>query len=206
MTFTLKADHLYEFAFLGFDAAGDPLDAYLGDLADEARQAGAAGVALLSVTHVEHADFDAQSVAIVEWPSAEAHAAFHGRATWPAAVLAGRNAVAVTVETEATVALRRDGRYEFAAFWMNRTNAALNGQYFEAMGPRVRDAAPRPLASLQVAQPVGPLALNPTRFNLLEWTGTPEARDALFTSQEFTEAGYLRALALDRMATIMVAP
>ncbi|MEM0949343.1 MAG: hypothetical protein AAGK37_18240 [Pseudomonadota bacterium] len=206
MQLTLAPGQLYEIAFVDAPPSQDPLATYLGPMAGAAQAEGAKGVASLAVTHIEHADFECQSVAIVAWPSPEVYAGFHGRDTWPTEVLMGRRAVPVQVEAETTINLSGEGRYEFAAFWMNRTNAALNLSYFETMGPLIKSAAPRPLTEWSVCAPEGPLATSPSRFNWLEWTGTPEARAAMFTSDEFKSSGYLRALALDRLATVMVTP
>lgn len=115
--------------FLDRDITDDPLSAYLGGLAAQAAAEGARGIGSLVVTQIEHGDFEARSVAVIEWASTEAFAACHSRPTWPSASLAGRNAVPVTVDEDRQITLRPDGRYEFGAFWMNRTNAALNGPY-----------------------------------------------------------------------------
>jgi len=206
MELTLKPGALYEIAFVDAALAKDALSTYFGPLADEAKALGATGLATLNITHIEHGDFNCKTVAICGWPSTEAYFDFHRRETWPAEILKGRHSIPMQVASETAIHLTKEGRYEFAAFWMNREKANLTAEYFETMGPLIKPAGPRPLIDWSVGAPKGPLAMNPTRFNWIEWTGTPEARAAMFTSDEFKSSGYLRALALDRIVTMMVSP
>lgn len=74
------------------------------------------------------------------------------------------------------------------------------------MADEIKTAAPRPLAPLSRADPVGPLAMAPDRFNFLEWTGPAGSRAAMFNSDAFKAAGYRRALAVDQLLIMMVKP
>ncbi len=206
MELTLNPGTLYEIAFVDATPSKDALSTYFGPLADEAKALGATGLAMLEVTLIEHGDFGCRTVAIVGWPSPEAYAEFHSREMWPAEVLEGRQGVPMQVASQTSLHLSKEGRYEFAAFWMNREKANLTAEYFVTMGPLIKPAAPRPMIDWSVGAPIGPLAMTPTKFNWIEWTGTPEARSAMFASDEFKSSGYLRALAVDRLATVMVSP
>lgn len=211
--FTLKAAKAYELVFFTLRGQRDEdAAAYFGSAENAAREAGMVPIAALDVTELEHSDIEPIAAAIFEWPSARAIEDFRSEKTWNEAthqhraLFSSLNWATFSVQNDTEVAFENGGLYEFALFWMNRHHAGLMDEYFQAMGPLVKAAAPRPLV------PIGPLnvgdlhSLAPDRINFLQWTGGRDARDAIFASEEFKAAGWRRALALDRMMTIMVAP
>ena len=213
-TLTMTAATLLQFAFVQpTEKVTDPLhQAYFGEAHAAATEHGAVHLMTLDVVEAEHADIRAEKVIVLEWPSIDAWDAFHTDARWLGAAPLRDRAFASIVDVyfevpETTrVTFDPDGLYETAAFWMNRHNGKLMGTYFENMGALVQAAQVQPQADLQVVSVPSHYATTPARLNLLNWGAGRAARDAIFTSQEFQDNGYLRALALDRMWTIIVRP
>lgn len=213
-TLTLTAAALLQFAFVqpGESVSGPLERAYFGAAQAVAEEHGAVHLMTLDVVEAEHADIVAEKVIVLEWPSLEAWTAFQADERWVRAVHERDRAFAslmdiyFQVPETTAITFEPDGLYEIAAFWMNRHNGQLMGQYFENMGTLVQAANVQPQADLQVVTTSSHYATEPTRLNLLRWGAGRAARDAIFASQEFKDNGYLRALALDRMWTIMVRP
>ena len=210
---TLKRDYVYEIAFIAPTVESETRNAaalYFGDAAEIAQEHGARPLMTFNVTDIEHGDIDARYIVLIEWPSLESVRSLRGhepsaRRRQDLEVSDVRFALFRVLE-DTSIKFSGDGVYEFASFWMNRHNANLMPRYFEGMGPVVRLARPQSLVRTEVIKTRSPYDLRPDTVNLLRWDGGPEAREQIFQSQEFRDNGYMRALALDRILTVMVRP
>lgn len=212
---TLKADRLYQAVFIAPKVDVEPGQAaalYFGGGADVATEHGVRTLQTFTVTHIEHGDIDTHYVVLLEWPSLQAVESLRQDVQWAAsrthrdAALDDLGVVYFRPQADATLAFSPAGVYEVAAFWMNRHSSELMAQYFQQMSSLVKKAQPRPLVQTEVVKTRSPYDLRPDTFNLLEWGGGREAREAMFDSDAFRASGYLRALALDRLLTVMIAP
>ena len=206
---------LYELVFIVFSSLNsteDPAVLFFGASEAELKKLGVTATYNFNVQDIEHGDFEASQLLLIEWSSKKAFGKFRShkdwQQTWPANNTAVElvNTVQFTVPDNTEVHFEEGGLYEFAGFWMNRHNAKLMPQYFEKMGPVVKQAQPQPMLQIQLVTTSSPFDLKPDRFNLLKWNSGAQARTAMFESEEFKSSGYLRALALDRILTVMVEP
>lgn len=158
----------------------------------------------------EHADIETNRIYLLEWPSKEVFDKFQSSIDWkniwhnPDSPLQELNTVYFLVDDDADVVLEANELYEFAGFWMNKKNVHLMPEYFKKMSTVVQRARPQSLVTLNIAKTNLPFDLKPDRFNLLRWDGGAVAREQMFSSEAFKKAGYLRALALDRILTILI--
>ena len=213
--FTLSADKLYQVAFVApktESVSNSAASLYFGNAEEIAVKCGAQPLVTFDATAIEHGDIEVSNIVLIEWPSLEAVQALQNDARWVSTrphrdlELADVSTAFFQVAEDVVVDFHADGLYEFAGFWMNRHNAELMSQYFKNMAPIVKLAAPHPLIQAQVVKTQSPYDLRPDRLNLLKWTRGAKARKQIFHSQEFKDNGYLRALALDRLLTVMVKP
>lgn len=211
---TLTASTLLQFAFVSpvatVDEALDKI--YFGTAHEVAEAHGLKHLITLDVVEAEHADIQASAVIVYQWPTIDAWQAFQNDTRWRQVVVQRDRSfreladVYFEVSETTTISFEPDGFYEIAALWMNRHNSGLMSQYFEKMGPLVQAAQVQPQGQLSVVDTGSHYAEVPGRLTLLRWKAGREARDAIFASQEFKDNGYLRALALDRLWTIIVMP
>lgn len=211
----LDAEKIYQLIFIAISglgsspAADDLSNIYFGSADQMAKEYGVRLVETFDIVEIEHGDFDADTAIVLEWGSLEELQQFEDSEVWVIAQhdrIGSYHSVTFKVGETTGIALNADGLYEFAGFWMNRHNATLMPQYMQGMGPVVKEARPAPLARIEVIHVRSPYDLAPDRLNLLQWRGGANAREAMFKSKEFRENGYLRALAVDRLLTIMVQP
>ena len=211
---TLTAATLLQFAFVHpSDTNNEAVDQiYFGVAHEVAEASGLKHLITLDVVEAEHADIQASAVIVYQWPTLDAWQAFQNDTRWQQA-LAERDRsfrrladIYFEVPETTTITFEPDGLYEIAAFWMNHQNGGLMTQYFERMGALVQAAQVQPQAQMSVVETGSHYAEVPGRLALLRWEAGREARDAIFASREFQENGYLRALALDRLWTMIVMP
>ncbi|MEM7215542.1 MAG: hypothetical protein AAF423_08365 [Pseudomonadota bacterium] len=209
---TLTAATLLQFAFVDpSEISGEPIHrAYYGSAYEVAESYGAKHLTTLKVVESEHADINASSIIVYQWPDQSAWQAFYNDTKWQHAVHQRDTGfheltdIYFEVKNTTTINFEPDGLYEIAAFWMNRHNGMLMAEYFENMESLVKAAKVQPLAQLFAVETGSHYGEVPHKLNLLHWRAGREARDAIFTSTEFKQYGYMRALALDRMWTIIV--
>lgn len=216
MQIVLKKDKLYQIVFISpkFTHQSMTINAlYFGSLGESiALGLGAQSLITLDVIELEHSDIDAQNLLIIEWPSNEVLTDFQHNIDWLRILperdnkLKGVHTASFRVREDTQIDLEPEGVYELAGFWTNRHNAQLMTQYFEKMASVVKKAQPQPLAQMDVVRTDAPYDLKPHKLNFLHWRGGYQSRSQMFKSKEFKQNGYLRALALDRLLTLMVKP
>ena len=205
-TMVLKKDKLIEVALLSVkEGKADQLNNdYFSQVMPLAARSeyGGRSIANFVVTRKVIGDNPAQMVVFYEWASLEAKRAFETNPEYLALRNIRNDALNFLaqgffkVEQDVTIDLYDNKVYDFAALWIDPTNAPKLQQYFEAVVPVASDPkyGYTPIATL-MNYGVTDLVYHPSLIAFAEWKGGPNAVDQFGKTEAYKKNVHLREAA-----------
>ena len=165
---------------------------------------GAKPLGTLKVDTISHGPDNANLFGFFEWPSVEAKQRFEQNKeaqsliAYRDTLLESLKITYTHVEETTTVTFHEDRLYEIGSLWINKQNAGLLNEYFDAAGPFIQANNVRFLAEFKPTGSPKAYHMQPDMMFLIEWPSAA-TKDRWFESEQFRQVGWKRALALDRL-------
>ncbi len=166
-----------------------------------------------TVAHIEHGDVEAAQWGFFQWPDLASKQDFEADRRFLKLVgerdsrLGTLKIIYVKVEEPTTVTLDDDRYYEIFAGWVNRHEGAHLQDYFAAVGPWIEGKEVQFHGSFTVSGQSEDYGLSsvPQMFGFMSWPNR-SVKEAWFASDAFRDAGWNRAVALDRLVVLEGTP